>query len=158
MRYQVVNLAGLGRFDPRQAAFIRRVGEDTLAKGGFTAGGETREERLAAATTQGAAQEAELLTEDGTPSDTPPSGGSAAQLCACYMRQVASQIRAQGASPSRDQLGQLEAACRANPAAFKANAASAGLALSDVCPEKSNTWLWLAGGAAVLGAFYLLRK
>jgi hypothetical protein len=77
------------------------------------------------------------------------------------VQQVGDAYRSQvGSSMPSDARAQAQAQCLANPAAFKTNAASAlGLNLSDVCESKSNTWLWVAGGAAVLGAaFYLLRK
>lgn len=91
----------------------------------------------------------------------PAATGNASELCACYVQQVGDAYRSQvGSSMPSDARAQAQAQCLANPAAFKTNAASAlGLNLSDVCESKSNTWLWVAGGAAVLGAaFYLLRK
>lgn len=146
--------AGLGRFDPRQAAH-RAAAQRAVER--FGAAGPLAADELAAAVTPGAMQEAQLLTPDG---GAPGAGGSSPSvLCACYLRQLGAQARAQGMSPpSAEQRAQLEAACRSNPGAFKAQAANAGMRLSDVCESKSKTWLWVAGGVAALGAFYLLRK
>lgn len=103
----------------------------------------------------------------------PAAGNDSRALCEFYVQQLSDVARSRGATLSSEDRASLLTACGQDPARFKADAQrEVGVALRDApgagTPpreggaggggEQPNTWLWIAGGAAALGALLLLRR
>lgn len=104
----------------------------------------------------------------GARTPAPTAGDDTRALCEVYLRQLDDAARSRGAPLSAEGRASLLAVCAQDAARFKAEIQSRlGVTLRDApsaddgngdAEEKSNTWLWVAGGAAVFGVLLLARK
>jgi hypothetical protein len=129
-------------------------------------GNATTERRAELLRQRGGAREAELLSRDGG-----AGSGAGEDYCGCFVSRLGEFLAAQGQADDPAGREQLRAQCAADPALFARNVVasapfqalvSQGLDVSACVPpvveEKSNTLLWVAGGAAALGVLYFAMR